>query len=408
MPVSPTMRRWTIRALLTVAAIAAPWASPAHAQDRSASTSFEARARDLVSRMSLAEKVSQMQNDAPAIPRLGVPAYGWWNEALHGVSRAGLATSFPQAIGMAATWDEPLVLAEARVISDEARGKYNDAVARDQRRTYRGLTFWSPNINIFRDPRWGRGQETYGEDPFLSGRIAVQFIRGMQGDDSHYLKTVSTVKHFAVHSGPEPTRHVFDAHVSERDLRETYLPQFRAGIEEGGAYSLMCAYNALFGAPACGSHLLLDSILRREWKFPGYVVSDCDAVDDIYATHHLQANGARASAVSVAAGTDLDCGDTYRHLVAAVDSGLVSEAQIDTAVTRLFVARFRLGMFDSAASVPWSGLSMKDVDTPAHRALALRAARESMVLLRNAGHALPLRSDLRSIAVIGPNANDPD
>jgi beta-glucosidase len=371
--------------------------------------SFEARAHALVSRMTLAEKIAQLRNDAPAIPRLGVPAYGWWNEALHGVARAGLATSFPQAIGMAATWDAPLIHDEATVISTEARAKYNDNIAHDRRgRSYEGLTFWSPNINIFRDPRWGRGQETYGEDPFLSGSMAVQFIRGLQGDDPRYLKTVATVKHFAVHSGPEPGRHTFDARVSERDLHETYLPQFRAGIEQGGAYSVMCAYNALYGEPACGSALLLDSILRTRWKFSGYVVSDCDAVDDIYETHHLQPNGARASAVALRTGTDLDCGSAYRHLTAAVDSGLVSEAAIDMAVYRLFLARFRLGMFDSAAAVPWSGLSTRDVDSPAHRALARRVADESMVLLENRHHLLPLSRRTGTIAVIGPNANDAD
>jgi beta-glucosidase len=370
---------------------------------------FEARARALVSRMTLAEKVAQMRNDAPAIPRLGIPAYGWWNEALHGVARAGLATAFPQAIGMAATWDAQLVRREAEVISTEARAKYNDNIAHGrQGRSYQGLTFWSPNVNIFRDPRWGRGQETYGEDPFLSGSMAVQFIRGMQGTDPRYLKTVATVKHFAVHSGPEPSRHTFDARVSERDLHETYLPQFRAGIEQGGAYSVMCAYNALYGQPACGSALLLDSILRTRWKFRGYVVSDCDAVDDIYETHHLQPNGARASAVAVRAGTDLDCGSAYRHLTEAVDSGLVSEAAIDTAVYRLFLARFRLGMFDSASAVPWSGLSMHDVDRPADRALARRVADESIVLLKNARHTLPLSKRVKTLAVIGPNANDAD
>ena len=366
---------------------------------------FATRADDLVAQMTLPEKISQMMNDAAAIPRLGVPAYGWWNEALHGVARAGLATSFPQAIGMAATWDTALVHDEGRVISNEARGKYNDAVAHDRHASYEGLTFWSPNINIFRDPRWGRGQETYGEDPFLTARIAVQFIRGVQGDDPKYLQAVATVKHYAVHSGPEPGRHVYNAVVGARDLHETYLPQFRAAIEEGGAYSLMCAYNALYGHAACGSALLLDSILRRQWRFPGYTVSDCDAVSDIYRTHRFVASAAAASARAVAAGTDLDCGRTYRALGAAVDSGFVTEARIDTAVDRLFLARMKLGMFDPPDSVPWSAMGMDDVDTPANRALALRAARESMVLLRNRDHALPLEKSLGTIAVIGPNAD---
>ncbi|HEX8724599.1 MAG TPA: glycoside hydrolase family 3 N-terminal domain-containing protein, partial [Gemmatimonadaceae bacterium] len=369
---------------------------------------FAVRADDLVAHMTLEEKVSQMQDEAPAIPRLGVPAYGWWNEALHGVARAGLATSFPQAIGMAATWDDSLIYREATVISTEARAKYNDGLAHDRHQRYGGLTFWSPNVNIFRDPRWGRGQETYGEDPFLSGRMAVQFVRGLEGSDPRYLKTVSTLKHFDVHSGPEPERHVYNAIVSARDLRETYLPQFRAGVQQGGAYSLMCAYNALYGQPACGSSFLLDTILRRQWGFSGYVVSDCDAVANIYRTHGIDSSAAEASALAVKSGTDLDCGDTYASLVAAVDSGFISEARIDTAVDRLFLARFRLGMFDPPDSVPWSHLSLDDVDTPADRALALQVARESMVLLRNDGGVLPLRKDLGTIAVIGPNADEPD
>ncbi|MGH7669295.1 MAG: glycoside hydrolase family 3 C-terminal domain-containing protein [Gemmatimonadaceae bacterium] len=367
--------------------------------------SFLARADDLVAQMTLEEKISQMQDMAPAIPRLGVPAYGWWNEALHGVARSGLATSFPQAIGMAATWDDSLIYREATVISDEARAKYNDDVGHGRRERYGGLTFWSPNINIFRDPRWGRGQETYGEDPFLTGRIAVQFIRGMQGDDARYLKTVSTVKHFAVHSGPEPDRHTYNAVVSKRDLRETYLAPFRAGIERGGAYSVMCSYNAVFGEATCGSPMLLDTILRHAWGFTGYVVSDCGAVDDIFETHQFVTSEAAASALAVKSGTDLNCGQTYAHLGAAVDSGFITQAQIETSVDRLFLARFKLGMFDPPDSVPWSQLSLSDVDTPAHRALALQVARESMVLLKNNGHLLPLRKDLGTIAVIGPNAD---
>ncbi|MHB1861542.1 MAG: glycoside hydrolase family 3 C-terminal domain-containing protein [Gemmatimonadaceae bacterium] len=367
--------------------------------------SFEARADDLVAQMSLAEKAAQMQDQATGIPRLGVPAYGWWNEALHGVARAGLATSFPQAIGMAATWNDSLIYREATIISDEARAKYNDDIPHDRHDRYGGLTFWSPNVNIFRDPRWGRGQETYGEDPFLTGRIATQFIRGMQGDNPKYLKTVSTVKHFAVHSGPEPARHTFNAVVSPRDLHETYLAQFKTGIEQGGAYSVMCSYNAVYGQPACANGTLLDSILRRRWGFTGYVVSDCDAVDDIFTTHKFATSAAAASAQAVIAGTDLDCGGTYASLPAAVDSGFITEARIDTSVDRLFLARFKLGMFDPPDSVPWSNIPLSDVDSPAHRALALQVARESMVLLKNQGNLLPLRKDLGTIAVIGPNAD---
>ena len=369
------------------------------------SLSFEERAKDLVSRMTLEEKVSQMKDVAPAIPRLGVPAYNWWNEALHGVARSGLATVFPQAIGLAAMWDDSLMFRVATTISDEARAKHQEYLRRDSRQRYQGLTFWSPNINLFRDPRWGRGQETYGEDPFLTGRLALQFIRGMQGDDPKYLKTVSTVKHFAVHSGPEPERHSFDAVVSERDLRESYLPHFEAGIRDGGAYSLMCAYNAVFGKPACASDLLLKDVLRGDWRFQGYVVSDCGAIDDIYARHEFVATAAEAAAAAVKAGTDLECGQVYSSLVDAVRSGSITESEIDTAVTRLMLARFELGMFDPPDSVRWARIPFSVLDQPANRALALRAARESIVLLKNASNALPLRKDLGAIAVIGPNAD---
>ena len=315
---------------------------------------FEQRATDLVGRMTLEEKVSQMVDAAPAIPRLGVPAYGWWNEALHGVARAGLATSFPQAIGLAATWNDSLIFAMATAIGIEARAKHHDFARRGERNRYQGLTFWSPNINLFRDPRWGRGQETYGEDPFLTARLAVPFIRGLQGNDPRYFRTIATVKHYAVHSGPEPERHSFDAVVSERDLRESYLPHFEAGILGGGAYSLMCAYNRVYGAPACGSALLLDTILRREWRFPGYVVSDCGAIDDIYLRHRVLGTVAEAAALGVRSGTDLSCGGEYRSLADAVRQGLLAEAQIDTSVTRLMLARMRLGLFDPPDSVPFA------------------------------------------------------
>ena len=363
------------------------------------------RVDDLVSRMTLEEKVSQMQDVAPAIERLRIPEYNWWNEALHGVARSGLATSFPQAIGLAATWDDSLMFRMATVISDEARAKYHEYVRAGSRQRYQGLTFWSPNINLFRDPRWGRGQETYGEDPFLTGRLAVQFIRGMQGDDPKYLKTVATVKHFAVHSGPEPERHTFDAVVSERDLRESYLPHFEAGIREGGAYSLMCAYNRVDGKAACGSDMLLKDILRGEWGFKGYVVSDCGAIDDIYARHKIVATGAQAAALAVKTGTDLECGRVYANLVDAVKQGLITEQEIDTAVKRLFLARFKLGMFDPPDSVRWTRIPLRVLDQPAHRELARQAARESIVLLKNARGLLPLRKDLRTLAVIGPNAD---
>ena len=364
------------------------------------------RVDDLVGRMTLEEKVSQLMNGAAAIPRLGVPEYDWWNEALHGVARAGLATVFPQAIGLAAAFDEPLMFEVATTISDEARGKYNLASSRGARGLYQGLTFWSPNINIFRDPRWGRGMETYGEDPYLAGRLAVAFVKGMQGNDARYLKTVATPKHYAVHSGPEPERHTFDVAPDAEDLRSTYLPQFEMAVREGGALSVMCAYNRVDGEAACASPRLLSDILRRDWGFGGYVVSDCGAIDDIYRTHKLVATAEEASAMAVKAGCDLECGGSYRSLVEAVRQGRASEADIDVAVKRLFTIRFRLGMFDPPERLPWASFGAEQVDTPAHRALALRTARESIVLLKNEGAVLPLRTGLKRVAVIGPNAAD--
>jgi beta-glucosidase len=355
--------------------------------------------------MTLEEKVSQMLDVAPAIERLGVPEYNWWNEALHGVARSGLATSFPQAIGLAATWDDSLMYRLSTVISDEARAKHHEYVRKGKRLRYQGLTIWSPNINLFRDPRWGRGQETYGEDPYLTGRLAVQFVRGLQGDHPKYLKTVATVKHFAVHSGPEPERHSFDAVVTERDLRESYLPHFEAGIREGGAYSLMCAYNRLYGEAACGSEWLLGAILRSEWGFDGYVVSDCGALDDIYQYHKLVATEVEAAAMGAKAGTDLDCGSrVYRALIDAVERGLISEDVIDQNVKRLFRARFKLGMFDPPEDVPYAQIPYEVLDAKPHRQLALDVARASMVLLKNDG-VLPLSKDLDTLAVIGPNAD---
>jgi beta-glucosidase len=365
----------------------------------------EKRVDDLVSRMTLEEKVSQMMNGAAAIERLGVPAYDWWNEALHGVARAGYATVFPQAIGLAATWDPNLMHDVADVISTEARAKYNQAIRQNQHERYQGLTFWSPNINIFRDPRWGRGQETYGEDPYLTARMGVQFVKGLQGDDPKYFKVIATPKHYAVHSGPEPERHAFDAAATERDLRETYLPAFRATIVEGKADSVMCAYNRTNGEPCCANKELMTDILRGEWKFNGYVVSDCGAIDDIYMRHKWVKTEGEASALAVKAGTDLTCGREYRSLVQAVKDGLISEAEIDVAVKRLMTARFKLGMFDPPAMVKYAQIPFSENDSATHRELALKAARESMVLLKNQNHALPLRKDIKKLAVIGPNAD---
>lgn len=369
---------------------------------------LEQRVTDLVSRMSLNEKVGQMLYAAPAIPRLQVPAYNWWGEALHGVARAGKATVFPQAIGLAATWDDKLVRRVASVISDEARAKYHDALRHGRRGIYEGLSFWSPNINIFRDPRWGRGMETYGEDPYLTGRMGVEFVKGMQGDNPNYLKTVATPKHFAVHSGPEPDRHVFDALVDERDLRETYLPAFRATIVEANAQSVMCAYNRFRGLPCCGSNELLDRILRKEWGFSGYVVSDCWAIMDFYTFHKVDSTAPQAAARALLAGTDLNCGVTYDSLGVAVRKHLVSEALVDTAVKRLFRARFKLGMFDPDERVLYAKIPITQNDSKEHQQLALETARKSIVLLKNEGDLLPLKGASHTIAVIGPNANDVD
>jgi beta-glucosidase len=367
---------------------------------------IDARVDDLVSRMTLEEKVSQTLDQAPAIERLGVPEYNWWNEALHGVARAGLATSFPQAVGLAATWNDSLIFRMATAISDEARAKHHEFVRQGERRRYQGLTIWSPNINIFRDPRWGRGMETYGEDPFLTARLTVPFVRGLQGDHPDYLKTIATVKHYAVHSGPEPDRHHFDAVVSARDFRETYLPHFETGIREGGSYSLMCAYNRVYGDPACGSGFLMDDILRSEWEFDGFVVSDCWALDDFYLHHQVVESPVEAAAMGLQAGTDLDCGsEVYPYLVEAVERGLITEDEIDVAVKRLFTARFRLGMFDPPELVAYQRIPYDVVDSEPHRQLAREVTRESIVLLKNEG-LLPLSKDLGTIAVVGPNADD--
>jgi beta-glucosidase len=361
------------------------------------------RVNDLVSRMTLQEKVLQMQHTAPAIPKLGIPSYDWWNEALHGVARSGHATVFPQAIGMAATWDASLIHQEGRVIATEARAKFNQAQRKGNHSIYYGLTFWSPNINIFRDPRWGRGQETYGEDPFLTSQLGVAFVRGLQGNNPKYLEVVATPKHYAVHSGPEPLRHGFNAKVSPYDIEDTYFPAFRATLVDAHADSTMCSYNAINGPPACADPSLLQKTLRDEWGFHGYVTSDCGAVADIFSGHHYAPDLAHASALAVKAGTDTTCGNEYVTLVKAVKDGLIKESEIDTAVKRLFTARMRLGMFDPKADVPFNRIPMSQVNSPAHHKLALRAARESMVLLKNDG-ILPVKPGIKTIAVIGPNA----
>jgi beta-glucosidase len=365
---------------------------------------IEQRVADLVGRMTPEEKISQMTMTAAPIPRLGIPEYTWWNEGLHGIARSGYATVFPQAIGLAATWDTTLMHSVGDTISTEARAKYSDAIAHGNHRIYFGLTIWSPNINIFRDPRWGRGQETYGEDPYLTSRMGLAFVTGLQGDDPKYLKVVATPKHFAVHSGPEQLRHEFNVNVSPQDLQATYLPAFHTTITEGKAASTMCAYNSIDGEPACANDMLLQKTLRGDWRFGGFVTSDCWAVTDIWKGHKFAPDEEHAAADALHAGTDTSCGPEFAALNQALKDKLVSESEIDTAVKRLYTARFRLGMFDPPQDVPYARIPMSEVDSQAHRELARQVARESMVLLKNADGALPLPASGKTIAVVGPNA----
>ena len=368
----------------------------------------EERVRDLIARMTLDEKVSQMVNMAAPVERLGVKPYEWWNECLHGVARAGIATVFPQAIGMAAAWDVELIHRFAVATADEGRAKYHEAQSRQYYKRYFGLTFWTPNINIVRDPRWGRGQETYGEDPYLTARLGVSFVTGLQGDDPKYLKAAACAKHYAVHSGPESSRHTFDARVSKRDMYDMYLPAFRACVTEGKVEAVMGAYNRVNGEACCASTTLLHDILRGEWGFQGHVVSDCGAIDDIYATHKIFRLKEEAIAQAVKAGCDLCCGGAYDALGKAVEQGFITEPDIDIALIRLFTTRFKLGMFDPDELVPYAKIPMSVVHCDAHQQLTLQAARESIVLLKNQDNFLPLqRGQYRSIGVIGPNANDP-
>ncbi len=360
------------------------------------------RVDDLLSRLSLLEKVNQMLHENRPVDRLGVPAYNWWSEACHGVGRNGRATVFPQVIGLGATWNRALVERIATVISDEARAKHHAAAAAGRRGQYQGLTFWTPNVNIFRDPRWGRGQETFGEDPFLTGVLGSAMVRGLQGDGARYLKTAACAKHFAVHSGPEQGRHSFDARPSLKDLHETYLPAFEA-LVRCGVEAVMGAYNRTLGEPCCASRYLLGDILRGRWGFKGHVVSDCGAIDDIHRHHHVTADAAASAALAVRNGCDLNCGCTYSDLMLAVGAGQITEAEIDTSVRRLLTAKFRLGLLDPQEGVPWSGLSTEILDCAAHRELARAAAAESIVLLKNNG-VLPLRTDPESILVTGPTA----
>ncbi|MCM1301315.1 MAG: glycoside hydrolase family 3 C-terminal domain-containing protein [Alistipes senegalensis] len=402
------MKRILLTAVLGLLATAAaaqsePYKNPALAP--------EVRAEDLLNRLTLDEKIGLMKDVSLPVERLGIPAYNWWSEALHGVGRAGLATVFPQSIGMAASFDDELVRRAFDAVSDEARAKFHEARRNDAHKRYWGLTFWTPNINIFRDPRWGRGQETYGEDPYLTTRMGLAVVRGLQGPDTaRFGKLHACAKHFAVHSGPEWNRHSFDAReVDARDLWETYLPAFKALVQEGNVQEVMCAYNRYEGEPCCGSNRLLHTILRELWGYRGIVVSDCGAIDDFYKEghHETHRDAAHASADAVLTGTDVECGKNYVNLGLAVEQGLITEEQIDVSVRRLLRARFALGELDDDSAVAWSRLTPEVIDCPEHRALALRMARETMVLLQNRNGILPLRrEDAARIVVMGPNAAD--
>ncbi|MGA7350333.1 MAG: glycoside hydrolase family 3 N-terminal domain-containing protein, partial [Acidobacteriaceae bacterium] len=407
------MRRWTAAAIcIGVMVLTAGAQETSTLPYMNPNLPAEARAADLVHRMTLEEKASQLVNQARAIPRLNVPAYDWWSEALHGVAVNG-TTEYPEPIGLAATFDAPGIHEMATAIGIEGRIKHVQAERAGHSNIFEGLDFWAPNVNIFRDPRWGRGQETYGEDPFLTARMAVAFVTGMQGDDPKYYQVISTPKHFAVHSGPEPTRHMADVDVSKHDEIDTYLPAFRAAVTEGHAGSVMCAYNAIKGQPACANEFLLQDQLRGKWGFQGYVVSDCGAVIDIFAGHHYRTTQAQASAISLERGMDNECADffakvkdnhDYKPYIDAVQQGYLSESAIDTALIRLFTARMKLGMFDPPEMVPYAKIDEKELDSAEHRALARKLADESMVLLKNDG-VLPLKTSVTKIAVVGPLAD---
>ena len=365
----------------------------------------EQRVNDLVSRMTIEEKISQLMDSSPAIDRLAVPEYNWWNESLHGVARAGYATVFPQSISIASSWDRQLIFDVANAISDEARAKHHEYLRRGQHGMYQGLTFWSPNVNIFRDPRWGRGHETYGEDPFLTSQLGLQYVTGLQGTDEKYFKVIATAKHYAVHSGPEPSRHLFNAETSDIDLYETYLPAFRTLVKEGHVYSVMGAYNRFRGESASASPFLFH-ILRNDWGFKGYIVSDCGAVTDIWKYHKITSDAATASALAVKTGLDLECGSSYKSLKEALDRKLLTEADIDITIKRLFTARFKLGMFDPEEIVPYAQIPFSVNNNSAHDFLARVASQKSIVLLKNQNNILPLSKEIKTVAVIGPNAND--
>jgi len=367
----------------------------------------EERIEFLLQNLSLEEKISQMLFYSSALSKVGIPEYNWWNECLHGVARAGVATVFPQAIALAASFDQEMLYEVASAIADEARAKHHEFAKKEERGIYKGLTYWTPNINIFRDPRWGRGQETYGEDPYLTGRLGVAFIRGLQGDHPKYMKIAACAKHFAVHSGPEAQRHEFDAVVSKKDLYETYLPAFREAVKEAKVEAVMGAYSRVNGEPACASKTLLIEILRKEWGFEGHVVSDCGAIEDLHKHHKYTKSPEESAAAAVKNGLDLNCGFVFTGLKSAVEKGLLTEEDIDQALIRLFKTRIKLGMFDPPEMVPYTGIPYEVNDCRQHRELALEAARKSLVLLKNQCSLLPLKKEeIKSIAVIGPNADD--
>lgn len=368
---------------------------------------YKRQARDIVSQMTLIEKIMQMLHSAPEISRLNIKAYNWWNESLHGVARAGVATVFPQAISLAATFNQDLIEEVAEAISTEGRAKFNVQQEFDDRDIYKGLTFWAPNVNIFRDPRWGRGHETYGEDPYLTSRLGVRFIKGLQGSNKDYIKTAACAKHFAVHSGPEDIRHSFDAIVNKQDLYETYLPAFKACVQEAHVEAVMGAYNRVNGEPCCGSKVLLVDILREEWGFDGHIVSDCWAIKDFHENHRVTKNSVESVTLAVKNGCDVNCGNQFQFLIDAVKQGLVTEDEIDLAVIRLFTTRLKLGLFEKDKIVPFNNIGFDKVDSREMRALNLKASKESIILLKNENNILPLNSNkLKSVGVIGPNANN--
>ncbi|TRX62224.1 glycoside hydrolase family 3 protein [Fulvivirga sp. M361] len=398
-----SMKIWVV--LLTIVTGSLNAQAPNKAVWFDESLTFEARAEALINAMTLDEKITQAIDGSQPIPRLGVPEYNWWNESLHGVARNGRATVFPQAIGLAATFDEDLIFKVANAISDEARAKFNASLDIGNRGRYAGLTFWTPNVNIFRDPRWGRGQETYGEDPFLTSRIGVSFVRGLQGDDPKYLKAAACAKHYLVHSGPEELRHEFDAIASEKDIYETYLPAFEALVVEAKVEGVMGAYNRVLGEPACGSPRFLQKILREDWNFNGYVVSDCWAISDFHLYHKVTQTPEESAALALNSGVNLNCGNTYPHLKKSIEQGLTSEEVLDKSLKQLFLTRFRLGFFDKKSSVPFNKIGEEVVDSEKHRAIAREAAVKSIVLLKNNGNLLPLKKDLKSVYIVGPHAS---